>query len=153
MGGEPPVMIPKIGAVLLIFSLLQITWLAIKENTKVEYVKTAHAAEEPKEVLIKVHINWTRERINEEIDSVAKKYGVSADTMKRVVQCESQYDIDIQSHHKRPDGSQEKSFGLVQIYLPAHTNVTYSEAIDPVFALNFLGKYLAQGQGKLWSCY
>jgi len=72
------------------------------------------------------------------------------------------YSVDIQSHHTyskdRPHegvfkGQREQSFGLVQIHLPAHTNVSKEQALDPEFAIDFLAKNLAQGRGAMWSCY
>lgn len=82
--------------------------------------------------------------------------------MDRVIACESGYNPTIQSHHRyktdRPHegvraGEREQSFGLVQIHLPAHPNVSYQEAIDPEFAVDFLAKNLSQGRGGAWTCY
>jgi len=92
----------------------------------------------------------------------ATKYGVSEATMRRVVECESKFHETTQSRnqykHDHPEwgvkkGDYEKSFGLVQIHLPHHPNITYEQAIDPEFAADFLAKNLSEGRGKLWSCY
>jgi len=83
----------------------------------------------------------------------ADKYKVSANLMHKIIACESGYDTDIQSKFIRPDGSREQSFGLVQIYLPAHPTITKEQAIDPDFALEFLAKELKAGNAKIWSCY
>lgn len=109
--------------------------------------------EPPREVLIEVQVDWTKERILEEIETQAQKYGVSAEVMKTVIECESMGSTTIQSYHKRPDGSRERSFGLVQIFLDAHPHITREEAIDPQFAIEFLAKNLKAGRGNLWSCY
>lgn len=117
----------------------------------VEYIIPEAQAEEPrKKVLIEVEIDWTRERIDKEIEERAAHYGTSAATLKRIVQCESGYVTDIQSRHMLSYG-REKSFGLAQIHLPSHPNVTYEEAIDPKFAINYLAKHYAAGTDK-WSC-
>ena len=73
--------------------------------------------------------------------------------MHAVVNCESEYQVDVQSKYIRPDGTREKSFGLSQIYLPAHPDVSYEEAINPDFALNFMAEKFSQGKHSLWSCY
>jgi hypothetical protein len=118
----------------------------------IEYTaETAHAEEvAPKEVQIEVVIDWTKDRINQEIEKKAKEYGTSATTLKRIVECESGYVTDVQSHHILSYG-REKSFGLAQIHLPSHPDVTYEEAVDPEFAINYLAKNYAQHTDK-WSC-
>lgn len=50
-------------------------------------------------------------------------------------------------------GQREKSYGLVQIHLPDNHSISYAEATDPDFALNFLAQKLSEGKGHLWSCY
>lgn len=81
--------------------------------------------------------------------------------MLAVVDCESQYDIDVQSQHRYTPtnvpkgykvGDREQSFGLVQVHLPAHPNITKAQAIDPEFAVEFLATNLAAGNGNMWSC-
>lgn len=95
---------------------------------------------------------WDREDIDWYIGEVATEYGVSESYMHKIIQCESNYVQDVQSRHLRPDGSQEKSYGLSQIFLPAHPHVSYEEAIDPEFAIDFLGENLSKGRSSMWSC-
>lgn len=91
----------------------------------------------------------------------AKQYNVSADTMIGVIKCESSFIVDVQSRatYKSgnkwgfPEGTREKSFGLSQIHLPDHTEISYEQAIDPDFAIEFLAKQLSVGNGKMWTCY
>jgi hypothetical protein len=109
-------------------------------------------------VIIEVRINWTRERIDQEIEKKAAQYGQSASRLKSIVDCESKYVTDIQSFHTYkkdyPEwgvkaGDRELSFGLAQIHLPHHPSVTYEQAVDPAFAIDFLAK----NYGKVpWSC-
>jgi hypothetical protein len=117
--------------------------------------------EVPKEVQIAVHIDWTEERIKQEIAAVAKKYKVSEDKMRETIQCESHFVTDIQSHHLYSftdatrgiyAGEREQSYGLSQIHLPDHPKVTYEQAIDPKFAINFMGKAFANGYAYWWTC-
>lgn len=104
--------------------------------------------------------------INMSIDAIvsrkAKEYGVSEAEMMRIIKCESSFIEDAQSLHKykrdRPEwgvkeGDRELSYGLAQIHLPSHPNITYEQAIDPEFAIDFLAKSLSEGRGRLWSCY
>lgn len=82
--------------------------------------------------------------------------------MDRVIACESGYNPTIQSRHRykkdRPHegvvaGQREQSFGLAQIHLPAHPNVSYEQATDPEFSVNFLAEKLSHDAGSHWTCY
>lgn len=45
------------------------------------------------------------------------------------------------------------SYGLVQIHLPAHRDITKEQALDPEFALNYIvDQFLAGRQGQ-WTCW
>ena len=119
---------------------------------------TYEAPVEQKEVQIEVHVEWTPERIEKEIDDRAKEYGVSASEMKRVMYCESSGSTTIQSHYRYTKnnvpkgyavGDREESYGLFQIHLPAHTDVTKEQAIDPKFAIEWTAKHWKDTR---WSC-
>lgn len=78
--------------------------------------------------------------------------------MKKIVACETGHkynDPAIQSN-VIVDGVREESYGYAQIHLPSWTTkeiVTYEQAIDPDFAMNFLAEKMSQGLSRLWSCY
>ena len=91
----------------------------------------------------------------------AQEYGVSAYAMSAIISCESGWNYTVQSNHRYTEsnvpkgytvGDREQSFGLVQIHLPAHTNVTMEQATDPEFAVDFLAKNIAAGRINMWSC-
>lgn len=127
------------------------TALAIPNEPVIYIAEDSQIVEQ--EVIIETVIDWNIERIKEEINQQALNYGVNAATMHRIIECESNYHTSIQSRHIRPDGSREQSFGLVQIHLPAHPYVTYEQAIDPQFAIEFLASSLKDGKGWWWTCY
>lgn len=95
----------------------------------------------------------------------ANKYGVSFSDMFRVIECESNWNPNIQSRHRYDEGQiarnphwgnvgdYEKSFGLVQIHLPAHPTVTEEMAKDPEFAIDFMAKMFSKGKQSQWSCF
>lgn len=64
----------------------------------------------------------------------------------KIIQCESGWNVDAIGDHGT-------SYGLVQIHLPAHPEITVEEAEDPRFAVDFLVSNLKSGNGHLWSCY
>lgn len=85
----------------------------------------------------------------------AGKYNIldQAVVMAKMIYCESGYDTDIQSKYYQ-HGIRENSWGLVQINLSKHLDVTKSDAIDPEFAVDFLAYNLSVGNGDLWkTCY
>lgn len=84
----------------------------------------------------------------------AKKYDVSQETMTRVINCEnSGWDIALQSRIIAHTGFREESWGLVQIHLPSHPEVKKEQATNAGFSIEFLAKNLADGRGRLWSCF
>jgi hypothetical protein len=139
--------------VVILVCLLEIL-LAIKCSNKTYYV----APVTPKvavEVVLKpkkAHIATKKVKVakyvpqSEKIATVALKYNVSQITMTRVIDCES-------SHNPSAIGDGGKSFGLVQIHLPSHPNITKAQALDSDFAIDFLAKSLSQGKGKMWTCF
>lgn len=93
----------------------------------------------------------------------ADKWEVSRNVMWSVIICENKkLDPDQQSTYRYTRdskkwgvkaGQQEKSYGLVQIHLPDNPDITYEQATDPDFSLNFLAEGLSKGQGNKWTCY
>lgn len=92
------------------------------------------------------------EWIKSRIAHYAERYGVSEFTMTKVIKCESEFDPNAEGDFSTTTGSY-RSFGLAQINLPSHPNITISEAKNPEFALNFLASNLSLGNGRLWTCY
>ena len=72
--------------------------------------------------------------------------------MRSGVNCESNSSTTVQSNYYWK-GKREESFGLVQINLPSNSDVSYHQATDPDFSLDFLASHLASGQGYLWACF
>lgn len=92
---------------------------------------------------------------------VAQNYGVSYYVMEQIINCESGWNYKVASKHRYHVGNvprgyavgdYEQSYGLVQIHLPAHPHVSYEQAVNPEFAIDFLARNLAAGKGRMWSC-
>ena len=86
--------------------------------------------------------------LNDKISSIAFKYHVPEKTMFKIISCESSF-----NPNNHTQSSRENSWGLVQINLKAHPEITQEEAVNPDFALNYLAKNLAKGNGGMWTCY
>ncbi len=108
-------------------------------------------------------VPYTTEIAHELSNYYAALWGVNPNVMWAVVKCEdpnlsptqqSNYHyIYYDSEGNRQTGAREKSFGLAQIHLPAHPSISYEQAIDPDFSLNFLAKMLSMGKGSMWTCW
>lgn len=76
----------------------------------------------------------------------ANKYGVSEKVLSEVIFCESRND-------PNAIGDYGTSFGLSQIHLPSHRDITKAQAFDPSFAVEFMAKNISIGKGSMWTCY
>lgn len=72
-------------------------------------------------------------------------YGISSSTLLSILRCESQL-------NPKAIGDYGTSFGIAQIHLPDHPEVTKLEAFDPQFAIPWTAQKISTGQIKLWSC-
>lgn len=95
------------------------------------------------------------------IDKYSERYDVASSTMVQIITCESNFDPTIQSFQTYSKdfpawgvkkGDRELSFGLVQIHLPSHPDITKAEALDPDFSVRFLASQLSIGHASLWTC-
>ena len=125
----------------------------------VHVVEVAEAATStPKEVRIEVVVDWSRERVQEQIKLAAEKYGTSYEKMNATVACESHYDVNIQSHWILSYG-REESWGIAQWHLPSKNRnaageiITKEMALDPVQALDAMAYHFSIGNARLWTCY
>jgi len=101
----------------------------------------AEAAEPPQEAFS------TRADFEKYIDTHA---GVNATAIKKVINCETggTWNPAIQSNYYL-HGVREESYGLSQINLPSHPNISKAQATNPKFALD----YIIKNYGKdSWSC-
>jgi len=82
------------------------------------------------------------------IEKYATEYDVSYEAMKKTVKCESNFQPKVKSNY-----ANERSYGLAQIHLPSHPQVSKKQATDPHFALEFMAKKFAAGDHHLWTCW
>lgn len=96
------------------------------------------------------------------VDFYAKKYKVSAKSMMRTLKNENRtFNFTQQSYLKYkkgnrwkfPAGTREKSYGICQIHLPDHPKVTYKQATNPEFCVEFMAKHFAKGKQRMWMGY
>lgn len=88
-----------------------------------------------------------------EYAEVLRQYDISEkdiETILRVLKCESNF-RSIQSEIIR-NGVREPSFGIAQIHLPSHSDVTKEQALDEEFSIHWTAKKWKSGF-RNWSCY
>lgn len=109
----------------------------------------------PIESLIQQKIPVHTETIKEKIQRYADKYDVSEEQLENIVKCEAgakdvnQASTTIRSRYLEGTPRHEKSWGLAQIHV-SKVNVTYEQAIDPDFALDYLAKNWKAGNQWMW---
>lgn len=88
------------------------------------------------------------------LDAYSAKYGIYVGTLYDIIECETAHTFDpyIQSGHYI-DGVRENSHGLAQINLTIHSDITYEQATDPDYAIEFLARNLSEGRTWMWACY
>lgn len=101
--------------------------------------------------------------VTEIVKRKALQYGVSETQMLVTLKCENRDLVTtLQSGHRYRFedlrrgiriGEQERSFGLSQIHLPDHPSVSYEQATDPEYAIDFMAEHFSRGQQRQWSCW
>lgn len=86
------------------------------------------------------------------IRSKATEYGVDKERALKIAKCESGLDPEIQSFHIQADGTREQSFGLWQIHLPSHPDVSHEMAIDPYLSTEWAMSKFSDEQWHMWTC-
>lgn len=116
-----------------------------------------------KDRLLQATIDERRTMVREKVMALAKEYGVSGEQVYRTAYCENNtFDPNRQSEHRytfsNPKwgtvaGERERSFGLPQIHLPSHPNITHEQATDPEWSLEWMVKEFANGRASAWTCW
>lgn len=88
------------------------------------------------------------------VTAAAAAYRVSAHEMIETIRCETgnTFDPGLQSYVVR-NGEREDSWGLAQIHLPSHPEITRDDATDPTFAINFMASEFSKGNQWKWACW
>lgn len=80
------------------------------------------------------------------ITAYAHKYGTPAQPLIDTLRCESDF-------NPNAVGDYGSSFGIAQIHLLAHADITKEEALDPLWSIDWAAMMFAAGHANLWSCY
>lgn len=83
--------------------------------------------------------------IEEKIVKYANEYNADAGVIRNVMKCES-------SFNPNAVGDNGTSFGLSQIHLPAHPDITKEQALDEDFAIIYMAKNITKNP-RQWTCW
>lgn len=77
---------------------------------------------------------------------VAVDHNLNVEHFLKTIDCESHW-------NPRAVGDGGLSHGLVQIYRPAHTDISVAEADDPFFALTWMAVQWENNKAYMWTCW
>lgn len=87
------------------------------------------------------------------IENAAERYGIDPVRFLNTAKCEDPGLIPNQQSNYMYKGKRENSWGIYQINLDAHPEISIASATDPVFAANWSAKEWSEGLEHQWSCY
>ncbi len=91
--------------------------------------------------------------LHEYLHSQSIKHGVNPELVDKVITCESNWK-NVQSRlYNKKDGGRELSYGIAQIHITAHPEITKADALNERFAIRYITSEIAAGRGKQWTCY
>lgn len=105
---------------------------------------------------------YTKSDVEVLIHKYSESYGVPYNKIYNIIACETAntFDPKVQSFVKYNfndparqivAGGQERSFGLAQIHLPDHPEITYEQATNAEFSVRFIAETLSKGK-YIWYC-
>lgn len=97
-------------------------------------------------------IPYTASTSQEVIYAAAVNAGIQYQPFYDTLNCESGLDPTVQSKFYK-NGKREQSFGIAQINLPYHPDITKAEALDPVWSITWAAQQFKEGNANLWTCY
>lgn len=75
----------------------------------------------------------------------AQKWHVEGDYLLKTLECES-------GLNPNAVGDNGTSFGIAQIHLSAHPDISKTQALDPEFAVDYAAQQFALGHSSMWTC-
>lgn len=76
----------------------------------------------------------------------AKVNGVNADHLVETLRCEAHF-------KSKSIGDSGSSYGLAQIHLPSHPDITPKQALNGYWAIDWTIKQFYNGNADMWSCW
>ncbi len=129
----------------LIGSLIIQLLLAQAQLERMAHTPIAYAAEIPlsQQIELPPAFMYNHEA---SIDYWADKFGADASEISGTMKCESGY-------NPEAVGDLGTSFGVAQIHLIAHPDITKAQALDPDFSVKWMAEQFSKGNAHIWTCH
>ncbi len=116
----------------------------------IEVIQPIPIVEQSKVEVQVIKTEYSKEDIYDIVASSSATYGYKTEDVMKLISCETggTFDTNLQSRVIQPYG-RELSFGLAQIHIPSHPSITVSQAKDPYFAVEFIGKHWSD-RNQMW---
>ena len=95
---------------------------------------------------IQIKKEYSKHEIIALIYNTSKKYNLNYKQMFDVSKCESNF-------NQNAKGDSGNSWGIYQINLPAHPEITKEQALNPEWAINWTAKEWQKGNQWKWTCF
>lgn len=101
----------------------------------------------------------TLDEIEQIIEEMATKYGVRYDSLLETIKCEAPktstglFDPTAQSLFEDSKGLRENSWGVTQINLTAHPDVTKEKATDARWSIEWIAHQFSLDHASMWTCW
>lgn len=92
---------------------------------------------------------WTAdnpESVKEYVYYLAAKEDLNVGLVLAIAKCES-------NTRAKAIGDGGNSFGVFQIHLPSHPQITKEQALNPFWNINWAIDRMVEGKWKMWSCW
>lgn len=86
------------------------------------------------------------------IEKYSRIYSINSAYIYATIDCESGFQS-VQSRMIDKYGIREDSWGVSQIHLPAHPDISKAEAMDEDFAIEYMAREFGNGNAKQWMCF
>lgn len=122
----------------LIFTLLLAAILHIPSDVRILTIPTVEAAQYvPDFTSTTTTADYVR--------YAAHEFGADSDFLLKTLICESNL-------YPGAIGDYGTSFGIAQIHLSAHPDITKAQALDPKFSIDYAAQQFATGNSSMWTC-
>lgn len=135
----------------------QVNVVVADSNDDVGYMAEESFVTQVKAQTKVINDSMTLESIKQLVDMYAEQQ-YKAEILATIA-CESGRNKDgtfnplLQSNFVDSAGAREKSYGIAQINIPAHPEITIEEAQDPIFSVKFMAAEFKKGNKWKWTCW
>jgi hypothetical protein len=96
-----------------------------------------------------VPIHWRQQNAEEIITAYEVHYAIPHHELFDTLKCES----GLNPHAVNLEDSHGGSFGVAQINVGSHPDISKAEMFDPIFSVSWAAREFSKGHAHQWSCF